>query len=79
MKPKNINTKLMLNKKTVTNLSETEMNHAVGGLRTTGPVFCATLVDGCDTSTCHLSGILYSCDCGSLPTTLFPFQSCVVC
>lgn len=81
MKTKKFNTKLSLKKKTVANLSDRELGSIYAGYGETegGPAFCATLVEGCNTSTCHESRILYSCDCGSLPTTLFPFQSCVVC
>lgn len=81
MKTKKFNTKLTLKKKTVANLSTQELGRVYAGYGETegGPRFCATLVEGCNTSTCHESGILYSCDCATLSNTLFPFQSCVVC
>lgn len=75
MKPKNLNKKLGLKKETVVNLSEKELSVVFGG-KSQHDVFCATIVEGCDTSTCHESGILYSCDCDSLPGTLYPFQGC---
>ena len=52
MKSKRIESKLLLNKKTVSNLNADELNAAIGGIKElTGTV--------CDTSTCDYFTVVY--------------------
>jgi natural product precursor len=61
MKNKNFNKKLVLNKKTIVDLDNTEMNNLRGGVETETPTICRTrCVSNCDT--CPTVG-LRTCDC----------------
>ena len=70
MRTNKFSKKLVLNKQTVVNLSKSELNNVNGGgiFNTYYP--CATEVEGCDTSTCYDTGILYTC------TTSVPRLNC---
>ncbi|MCI0470841.1 MAG: class I lanthipeptide [Candidatus Aminicenantes bacterium] len=61
MKNKNFNKKLVLNKKTIIDLNNNEMNKLYGGVETQTPTVCRTrCVTNCDT--CPSVG-LRTCDC----------------
>jgi len=72
MKTKQFSKKLSLNKETVVHLSQDEMTRAQGGKETFMIRLCASLVETCNSSTCYGTGMLYTCDCGSLPISFLP-------
>lgn len=68
MKTKKFNTKLGLNKETISNLDSNELNRILGGGPTLNIRLCATNVEACETTSCWNTDLICTCTCGSLPS-----------